>query len=163
MPLFAPGEQEFEAESEIGIFLFGEEIAAAIGGAHDLAVLHDVAGTVAADEFPPVQCLAVEQGSEAGLVGGEPRREARRNRAIDLVHRSSLPLLVCPAIPTAGNGGAFMCCNATVRAKPPSAWTAPVALGENPLTWSMIEGFCFSACAAISCTCSGETWLACWV
>ncbi len=51
---------ELEAENKIAIFLFSKEITAALGRAHDFAVLHDVAGAVAADEFPSLQSLPVE-------------------------------------------------------------------------------------------------------
>jgi len=42
---------------------------------------------VAADEFPSIQGLPVEQGSEAGLVGGEANLKREKQRNCDLVHK----------------------------------------------------------------------------
>ena len=48
---------EFETEDEVGVFFFGEEIAAAIGRTFEQAVLDDVAAAFGLDELPAGQVL----------------------------------------------------------------------------------------------------------
>ena len=61
---------ELEAQDKVGIFLLGEQVAAAFFGADNPPVFHAVAGTFAAHQLPAVQGFSVEKGGEARLVGG---------------------------------------------------------------------------------------------
>src|SRR5207245_6317699 len=83
----AGGKLEFEPQRKITEFLFGKQIASAVRGAHDYALLRDVAGPVAADELPSTQGLPVEQGGESGLVGGESDRNREEQSNGDLMHK----------------------------------------------------------------------------
>jgi hypothetical protein len=72
-------EQELETERKIPVFPLGEQVAAAIGGAQDGAVLDDVPASLPAHQRPPVQGFPVEQGNETGLIGGHRGRRQQQN------------------------------------------------------------------------------------
>jgi hypothetical protein len=80
-------EHKLEAQNKIAIFPFRKEIATAFGRAHDLVVLHGVAGAVTADESPPLQSLSVEQRSETGLVCRESDLKGQKQRNSNPVRR----------------------------------------------------------------------------
>ena len=58
---------ELEAEDEVGVLALGKQIAAAAFGAIEDAILHPVAIALAAEKFPAVKRLAIEDRQEASL------------------------------------------------------------------------------------------------
>src|SRR5690348_1741520 len=74
-------ELEFETEDEVGVFLFGEEIAAAVGRALDETILDDVAAAFLADEFPAGEIRAVEKCGVARLGGGGQQEAGREENS----------------------------------------------------------------------------------
>lgn len=83
----ARSQEKLKPKCKIAIFFFSKEVAAACGRANDFAILDDIAGAMAANQFPSIQGLSIEQRGKAGLVGAGRDLKREKQNSHDLVHR----------------------------------------------------------------------------